>query len=74
MFTTDEMFATVDQWGGFHDALFEIDEKERTAGELRVLFETLPEEIRNIAHCWGMSDTVFRDDAYVYFRDNGIPE
>jgi hypothetical protein len=68
MITTDELFADLDN--EFYDIVAEIDlpySKKLTIDHLRILFGRLPEDIRNLAHSWGMGDTVFRDDAYEYF-------
>lgn len=64
MMTTEELFAAKSEWASFHDAMFEVDQKARTPEELRVIFDSLPVSVRDIAHCWGLSDTVFRDEAY----------
>lgn len=53
----------------FHDVFCELG-FNFTDKQLKKLFRKLPENIRNIAHCWGMSDTVFRDESFIYFRDN----
>lgn len=68
MYTTDELFSDVSEWGGFHDVVFNVQGKSLDPEELREVFESLPETIRNIAHSWGCSDTVFRDEASVYLR------
>lgn len=52
-----------------HDVMVEIDGKSRTEQELLLIFESLPQYIRNIAYQWGGGDTVFGDEAYVYLRD-----
>lgn len=69
MKTTDELFAG-DDWGSLHDVVVEFDGKSRTKEEIRAIFDKLPERMRNTAHLWGLSDTVFRDEAYVYLRVN----
>lgn len=73
MLSTDQLFAG-DGWESFHDVLFELDEQERTPEQLRLVFEALPEVVRDIAHCWGLGDTVFRDEAFVYLRDKRVEQ
>ncbi len=66
MYSAEELFSSVSEWGGFHDVVVELTGESLGPKQLRVLFDSLPEQTRNIAHCWGMSDTVFRDEAYVF--------
>jgi len=70
MISTDELFTQDDT--GIWDILAEmgLDPEKYSLKEQRKIFEKLPEEVRNIAHCWGLNDTVFRDEAFVYLRDN----
>jgi hypothetical protein len=72
MYPTDELFAGNGS-DDFHDVFVELDSPQ-TPEALRALFEGLPEDIRNLAHCWGLTDTVFRDEAFEYYRDNGLPD
>lgn len=66
MRSLDELFDG-DEWLSFSDVTFEIDGKTRTCAELKDLFTSLPVNIRDEAHLFGLSDTVFRDNAYEYF-------
>lgn len=74
MISTDELFADrgsdalYDVFVGL-DLINGVEPQDRSPQRLRVLFECLPERIRNIAHEWGLGDTVFRDEAYCYFRE-----
>ena len=49
-----------------HDILVELDGKSRGEQELSEIFNSLPEQIKNIAYQWSGSDTVFGDEAYSY--------
>lgn len=66
MYSLDELFDG-DEWLSFSDVTSEIDGKTRTCAELKDLFLNLPVNIRDEAHQFGLSDTVFRDNAYEYF-------
>jgi len=73
MYSTDELFAG-NGADCLHDVFAELDslsgrEVDRSPARLRELFESLPEAIRDIAHSWSLSDSVFRDEAFVYYRD-----
>jgi hypothetical protein len=41
---------------------------------MRRYFDALPAHVQDTAIQWGIGDTEFRDSAFVYFRDNGIPD
>lgn len=68
--TTDELFAHQFQRERWHDVLVDIeeiaDEVELTDEYLRKAFDALPPRIQDMAHMWGLSDTLFRDDASEY--------
>jgi hypothetical protein len=66
--TTDQLFSDKSEWGSFHDVVYEVTGNSMSPEELRKVFYTLPGNIRNKAHEWGLSDTVFRDDASVFLR------
>lgn len=69
MKATEDLFAD-DGWESLHDVVVELDCKSRTKEEIRAIFDKLPERVRDTAHQWGLSDTVFRDGAYVYLSKN----
>ena len=69
MKTTEDLFAD-DGWEGLHDVVVQLDGKSRTKDEIRAIFNRLPERVKDTAHQWGLSDTVFRDEAYVYLSKN----
>lgn len=70
MRTADELFSDKSEWASFHDVIIEVTGESLEPDGLRKVFNTLPEHIRNTAHSWGLSDTVFRDDASVFLREN----
>ena len=37
---------------------------------LKAIFMQLPEAIKNTAYCWGLDDTVFRDDAFTHLNEH----
>ena len=57
---------------GFHDAIVDSLSYDRylTDNEINYYWELLPNNIKQIALDWGASDTVFRDQAYIYFQQN----
>lgn len=69
MLTEKELF-TGSGWESFHDILIEIYKFDYTIEHALMIFNKLPTEIKDVAHCWGLSDTPFKDDAYVYLRNN----
>ena len=72
MYTTDELFDD-EGWCAFHDVVIETSGCSLSPKELRIVFEALPRHIRDIAHSWSLSDTVFRDSAYTYLKEKGLP-
>lgn len=69
MKTTEDLFAD-DDWEGLHDVVAQLDNKPRTKEEIQAIFDKLPERVKDTAHQWGLSDTVFGDEAYVYLSKN----
>lgn len=67
-------------WDYFEDVIVEvlIDVNPKcatfytTPSALRKIFKLLPERIVSDAYVWGMSDTVFRDNAYTWLLSNWI--
>ena len=70
MFSIDQLFNDEYQWGQFHDVVSEVKLGKYTPEALRLIFDQLPESINDLAQMWGISDTVVRDDAYVFLRQN----
>jgi hypothetical protein len=65
----DNLFKDND-WFSFHDCLSDVVPADYTEEECREVFEILPDHIQLLAVEWRLSDTVFRDDAYVFLKDN----
>jgi hypothetical protein len=58
-------------WASFHDVVWDATGKEDWTNEqLKELFLFLPRDIQHTAFQWGLSDTPFKDDAYVYLQEN----
>jgi len=54
----------------FHDVVLDAIGKDLDKDILLKIYETLPESIRCTAEQWGLSDTVFRDEAYEWIENN----
>ena len=52
-----------------HDVVFNVTGKSVKNEELESIFNTLPSHLKHLAYEWGMNDTVFRDDTYVYLKE-----
>jgi hypothetical protein len=73
MFTLEQLFDLDNEHNAvdnFHDCVVLATDISHTPESLQEIFEQLPPEIQGIAFCWGLSDTVFRDFAYDYLREN----
>jgi hypothetical protein len=74
MHSIDDMFKDIFEWGSFHDVINEVRYLEKYCNydvdTIRAVFDKLPETIKDQAQIWGLSDTVVRDDAYVYLKDH----
>lgn len=57
---------------GFHDVCLELYNKSLSYEELEQLFNKLPSNIKFIAYEWTTSDTVFRDMAYDFLKEEGL--
>jgi len=64
----DELFSDKSGTGMFHDAVFEATAESVDDDELKKIFLRLPERVRYDAHQWGLGDTVFRYNAYVFLK------
>jgi hypothetical protein len=72
----DTVFAGDFEWRSFHDAVTEAVrdfDRKFTKEQLVVIFKSLPFTDQAEALSWGLSDTCFRDSAFVYIREHGIP-
>lgn len=56
-------------WNHLHDVVFNVTGKSVKNEELESIFNTLPSHLKHLAYEWGMNDTVFRDDTYVYLKE-----
>lgn len=65
---TKELFGNRNGCNTFHDTVLDATGESKSTTQLKATFRSLPEEIRNIAHQWGLSDTVFRDQAHEELR------
>ena len=65
---SDDLFEG-NKWHSFSDVLLELDLPTKKEDCIKQ-FERLPASIQLIAFEWGLSDTPFRDEAYVWLRDN----
>jgi len=55
-----------DDWHRFHDAIVEVTDVSHDKEKLKELFLQLPKTIQQTAFDWGLSDTVFGDEVFVY--------
>jgi hypothetical protein len=69
MRSIESLFNDKNEWGSFHDVVAEIKYRDYTVSELRKIFDRLPLHIKDQAQVHGISDSVVRDDAYVFLRD-----
>jgi len=53
----------------FHDTVYEATNVSHSEDKLKEIFYTLPKNIQMTAMEWGLSDTVFRDEAYVFIKE-----
>jgi hypothetical protein len=63
---------TEEELSGFHDVCLGLCGKSLNLEELKKYFDMLPENIKSIAIEWTTSDTVFRDMAYEYLKEEGL--
>jgi hypothetical protein len=64
----DAFVKTADDWDSFHDCVVNANwptEKRFDQDELEEIFRSLDYGTQMTAIQWGLSDTVFRDQAYV---------
>ncbi len=66
--TIDEMFNDPSEWHSFHDCFYAASGQSLSSDKLRIVFDSLPNNIQSIAYAWGLSDSVFRDEACVFLR------
>lgn len=56
-------------YGRLHDILLEITNDKFTQEELVIVWNGLPQSLKDEAIHWGMSDTVVRDNIYEHLKD-----
>jgi|TARA_E500000305_G_scaffold60418_1_gene48207 hypothetical protein len=66
--TIDEMFNDPSEWHSFCDCVYEVNGQSLSSDKLRIVFDSLPNNIQSIAYAWGLSDSVFRDEVSVFLR------
>ena len=60
------------EWDSFHDVVLDAMKISLNQEGLETIFWQLPEHTRALAFQWGLSDTVFRDDAYIFLEKTEI--
>ena len=74
MHSIEDMFKNINQWGSFHDVINEVrypeEYRDYDVDTVKLVFDKLPDTIKDQAQLWGLSDTVVRDNAYVYLKDH----
>jgi hypothetical protein len=67
---------TQHDWNHLHDcilhATWNTTKKKSTKKELLEIFNKMPEELREGAYEWGMSDTVWRDNFIKWYKTTMI--
>jgi len=58
-----------EDFDSIHDILFELTERSVDNDTCQYVWDNLPKEIQSTAIQWGTSDTVFRDQAYSYLKN-----
>lgn len=72
MKTSEELFdeSNDEDLRVFHDVVIDNLNVSLSEEELKDIFKKLPENIQEIGIEWGLSDSVFTGDSYVFIRDN----
>lgn len=74
MHSIDDMFKDISEWGSFHDVINEVryplEYCNYNVDSVRAVFDMLPETIKDQAQIYGISDSVVRDDAFVYLKEH----
>lgn len=67
-----EMFE--EDYAGFHDVIVQVLDLPEIISmeECITVFKQLPLEIQCMAETWGLSETEFRNSAYVYIQEHRI--
>ncbi len=67
--TIENEFCSND-FAGFHDAIIDATDKHLNQEELIEVWNILPTHIKTTAIEWGMQDTEFKDEVYVWSKEN----
>lgn len=59
-----------EDFDSMHDAIYDVLDYEPTYDQIQAIWDKLPEDIKATGIQWGTSDTVFRDDFYVWLQKN----
>jgi hypothetical protein len=63
-------------WNHFHDTILDVTwddgQINLTQDEMEALFNELPVSIQEDAKVWGMSDTPWRGQLFIWYRDNKL--
>lgn len=55
-----------------HDVILEVLDVEPTQKQIQEIWDKLPDDIKGTAIEWGCSDTVFRENLYVWLKDTNF--
>lgn len=53
-----------------HDIVYELTQEDTPKDQLEVMFQALPKHLKAEASTYGISDSVVRDDIYVYLKEH----
>lgn len=57
-------------WDHFHDCIFNTTKVSLEEEDLKGVFDLLPDDLKDEAYEWGMSDTLWRDNFYDWYKEN----
>ena len=62
----------VHEWNSLHDTILNASkfEENLSSDELQKIFESMPEDLQDDAIHWGFSDSVVRDNIYVWYQND----
>ena len=60
---------TKNDWDHFHDCIFHVTNEDVSMKQMELMFGALPEEMKEDAYEWGMSDTLWRDN-FIEWMEN----
>lgn len=59
-----------EDFNAMHDVIFEVLDTQPTDEQIQKVWNILPDHIQGDAIQWGASDSVFRDNMYVWIKEN----